>query len=120
MPIDVLNCTCYYKEKKEGEVIMKGLYNYYHNMTEEERMQAFTFIEDDEKLLLYLICSYNNNKINKGIMSLITNPDSFFMTKEEKDKFILDFKKFLFETVETQMERDKLNVVGERTRVGDN
>lgn len=87
------------------------LYDYYHNMTDEQKKQAYSFIEDETKLLLFIAYSYNINElVKKGNMSLITNPDAIFMTREQEDVFITELKKYLVEVAQMQMEREMQNV----------
>ncbi len=58
---------------------------YREHMTLDQLKQAAT-IENDNKLLLFIVYSYNCYEIlhSKETMSLINNPDALFMTRDKE------------------------------------
>jgi hypothetical protein len=70
---------------------MKMLYIFIkEHITDEQLKDSLQFINKEDELLKFLVDAYNGYQrtINKGTMSLITNPDALFFTKEEQDAFI--------------------------------
>lgn len=81
--------------------MINNIINYYKNdMTKNELMQT-TKIKNEDKLLLYLIYSYNCYVLlhNKENISLITNPDALFKDYQSEKQFIKEFKNFIKDMV---------------------
>lgn len=82
--------------------MLENLYNYYHNkMTREELNNAFTLLNDDDRLLCYICYSYNCYELlhNKGHLSLILNPDALFRTPETERQFVMEIKNYIKDVI---------------------
>ncbi len=80
---------------------------YREHLTLEQLKQAAT-IEEDGKLLLFIVYSYNCYEVlhSKETMSLITNPDALFMTRDKEQAFIVELKQYIRDVVGIQPIRE--------------
>ena len=82
--------------------MLENLYNYYHNdMTREQIENAYTLLNDDNRLLYYTCYAYNCYELlhSKGHLSLITNPDALFKTPESERQFIIEMKNYIKDVI---------------------
>ena len=79
------------------------------HITEEQLKDSLQFLNNEDDLLKFLINAYNDYQrtINKGSMSLITNPDALFFTKEEQDAFV----EFFLVTASEYLDLDEKDVL---------
>ncbi len=82
---------------------------YREHMTLDQLKQAAT-IENDNKLLLFVAYSYNCYEIlhSKEKLSLITNPDALFMTRDKEQAFIVELKQYIRDVVGLQPIREDI------------
>lgn len=82
--------------------MLENLYNYYHNdMTREELNNAYTLLNDDNRLLHYTCYAYNCYELlhSKGHLSLILNPDALFRTPEAERQFVMEMKNYIKDVI---------------------
>ena len=82
--------------------MLENLYNYYHNdMTREQIENAYTLLNDDNRLLYYTCYAYNCYELlhSKGHLSLILNPDALFMTPEAERQFVMEMKNYIRDVI---------------------
>ena len=70
-------------------------------ITPEQCHQAFEFLGDSDRLIQYIVASYNDyvKLHSEANLSVITNPDALFRTKEESDKLVYELKQYIRDTV---------------------
>lgn len=91
-----------------------NLFNYYrNNMTQAQYNEAFTLINDDDRLLYYICYTYNCYELlhSKGHLSLITNPDALFITHDAEQQFLIEMKNYI---------RDVIGIKKEDVKYGTN
>lgn len=81
--------------------MINNIINYYKKTMSKNELKQITAIKDEDKLLLYLIYSYNCYVLlhNKENISLITNTDALFKDYESEKQFIKEFKNFIKDMV---------------------
>ncbi len=88
------------------------LRTFYREYMEHEQLKQAATIETDTKLLLFIVYSYNCYEVlhSKEKMSLITNPDALFITRDEEQAFIVELKQYIRDVVGIQpISEDKRN-----------
>ena len=76
--------------------------DYYRNhMTQTQYEEAETLLGNDERLIYYIVYSYNCYELlhSKGQLSLITNPDALFHSPEAEQQFIIELKKYIRDVI---------------------
>ncbi len=70
-------------------------------MTVDQCRQAVQFLDNEEQLIQFFIASYNDyvKLHSEANLSVITNPDALFRTKEESDKLVYELKQYIRDTV---------------------
>ncbi len=70
-------------------------------MTADQCRQAVQFLDNEEQLIQFFIASYNDyvKLHSEANLSVITNPDALFRTKEESDKLVYELKQYIRDTV---------------------
>ena len=70
-------------------------------ITPEQYHQAFEFLGDSDRLIQYIVASYNDYvlKHSEANLSVIVNPDALFRTKEEEDAFVLVLTQYIRDVV---------------------
>ena len=70
-------------------------------ITPEQCREAVAFLDDREKLIQFFIASYNDyvKLHSEANLSVITNPDALFRTKEESDKLVYELRQYIRDTV---------------------
>ncbi len=70
-------------------------------MTTDQCRQAVKFLDNEEQLIQFFIASYNDyvKLHSEANLSVITNPDALFRTKEESDKLVYELKQYIRDTV---------------------
>lgn len=70
-------------------------------MTEELCRQAVQYLDNEEQLIQFFIASYNDyvKLHSEANLSVITNPDALFRTKEESDKLVFELVQYIRDTV---------------------
>ena len=70
-------------------------------MTEEQCRQAVQYLDNEEQLIQFFIASYNDyvKLHSEANLSVITNPDALFRTKEESDKLVFELVQYIRDTV---------------------
>lgn len=70
-------------------------------MTEEQCRQAVQYLDNEEQLIQFFIASYNDyvKLHSEANLSVITNPDALFRTKEESDKLVYELRQYIRDTV---------------------
>ena len=89
--------------------LIERLYNFiYSKMGNDDYIKAKSILDNNERLLLYICFAYNTDEVlcNMGSMSLITNPNALFISREETSAFLETFKSL----VRTVIEEEKENV----------
>lgn len=78
----------------------------YAKMTEEQYRASMRLFENDERLLLFLCFSYNTTEVlyGTGTMSLITNPQDLFLSREEISAFLEAYKNFVRTVINEEQE----------------
>lgn len=96
--------------------MLKKLLDFYKNqMTEEQLQQATTLFNDDDKLLYFVVCSYNcyellHSELRLEQMSLIANPEALFQTRDVQKAIIGAIKEFTFDRLDMiPMQEDERN-----------
>lgn len=81
-----INCLCEY---------------YRNSMTLEQLENAYTLLNDDNRLLSYICYSYNCYELlhSKEHLSLITNPDALFSTPQTEQQFIMELKNYIRDVI---------------------
>ena len=99
---------------------------YKTQLTEEQLKQASTLFNDDDKLLYFVVCSYNcyeilHSKLRLEQMSLITNPEALFQTRDVQKAVIEVLKEFTFDRLSLiPMQEDEENGTGADNRTRQN
>ncbi len=70
-------------------------------MTANQCRQAVQFLDNEEQLIQFFIASYNDyvKLHSEANLSVITNPDALFRTKEESDKLVYELRQYIRDTV---------------------
>lgn len=70
-------------------------------ITLEQCREAAAFLDDREKLIQFFIASYNDyvKLHSEANLSVITNPDALFRTKNEEDKLVFELVQYIRDTV---------------------
>ena len=70
-------------------------------MTEEQCRQAVQYLDNEEQLIQFFIASYNDyvKLHSEANLSVITNPDALFRTKEESDKLVFELVQYIRDVV---------------------
>ena len=70
-------------------------------ITPERCHQASAFLGDSDRLIQYIVASYNDYvlKHSEANLSVIVNPDALFRTKEEEDAFVLVLTQYIRDVV---------------------
>lgn len=70
-------------------------------LTAEKCKQAVSFLDDNDKLIPFVVASYNDyaEKHSEANIALITNPDALFRSKAEEDKFVYELKQYIRDVV---------------------
>ena len=96
--------------------MLNKLLDFYKNqMTEEQLQQATTLFNDDDKLLYFVVCSYNcyellHSELRLEQMSLIANPEALFQTRDVQKAIIGAIKEFTFDRLDMiPMQEDERN-----------
>ena len=87
--------------------MLENLYKYYHNdMTREQIENAYTLLNDDNRLLYYTCYAYNCYELlhSKGHLSLILNPDALFRTPEAERQFVMEMKNYIRDVIGIERE----------------
>ena len=105
--------------------MLNKIIDYYKTqMSEEQLKQAVTLFNDEDKLLYFIVCSYNcyeilHSKLRLEQMSLIVNPEALFQTKDVQKAVIEVLKEFTFDRlsmIPMQEDEDNGTGAGNRTR----
>ena len=75
-------------------------------MIEEQYKDYVRLFENDERLLLFLFFSYNTLEVlyRTGTMSLITNPQDLFLSREEISAFLKTYKNLVRPVINEEQE----------------
>ena len=75
-------------------------------MIEEQYKDYVRLFENDERLLLFIFFSYNTLEVlyRTGTMSLITNPQDLFLSREEISAFLEAYKNFVRTVINEEQE----------------
>ena len=75
--------------------------NFQDYMSDEKCIQASAFLNDNDQLLQFIVATYNDyvNLHSEANLSVITNPDALFRTKESEDAFLFEFKQYIRDVV---------------------
>lgn len=76
--------------------------------TLQQAKQAQELLNKPDLLLIYIISAYNMFEIQHGGMRMITNPEAFLPSEEEKNAFIQELKKYVINAF-TYMEEVKID-----------
>ena len=107
--------------------MLNKIIDYYKTqMSEEQLKQALTLFNDEDKLLYFIVCSYNcyeilHSKLRLEQMSLIVNPEALFQTKDVQKAVIEVLKEFTFDRLSMiPMQEDEDNGTGADNRTRQN
>ena len=78
-------------------IIMSTLSEIKTYITPEQCRQAAAFPDDRERLIQFLIASYNDyvKQHSEANLSVITNPDALFRTKCQEDKLVYELGQYI-------------------------
>ena len=73
--------------------------------------QAVQFLDNEEQLIQFFIASYNDyvKLHSEANLSVITNPDALFRTKEESDRLVYEMKQYIRDMVGLPYKEDVQN-----------
>ena len=85
--------------------------NFKDYITPEQCHQASEFLCDSDRLIQYIVASYNDYvlKHSEANLSVIVNPDALFRTKEEEDAFVLLLTQYIRDVVGLPPKEDVKN-----------
>ena len=80
---------------------MQKFSNFKDYITPEQCHQASEFLCDSDRLIQYIVASYNDyvKLHSEANLSVITNPDALFRTKAESDKLVYELRQYIRDTV---------------------
>ena len=80
---------------------MSKLLSFQTYITPEQCREAAAFLDDREKLIQFFIASYNDyvELHSEANLSVITNPDALFKTKEESDTLVYELRQYIRDVV---------------------
>ncbi len=80
---------------------MTKFLSFHDYITPEQCHQASEFLGDSDRLIQYIVASYNDYvlKHSEANLSVIVNPDALFRTKEEEDAFVLVLTQYIRDVV---------------------
>lgn len=80
---------------------MSKFSNFQTYLTVDQCRQAVQFLDNEEQLIQFFIASYNAyiELHSEANLSVITNPDALFRTKEESDTLVYELKQYIRDTV---------------------
>ena len=80
---------------------MREFSNFSIYMTADQCRQAVQFLDNEEQLIQFFVASYNAyiELHSEANLSVITNPDALFRTKEESDTLVYELKQYIRDTV---------------------
>ena len=80
---------------------MQKFSNFKDYITPEQCHQASEFLCDSDRLIQYIVASYNDyvSKHSEANLSVIVNPDALFRTKGEEDTFVIELTQYIRDVV---------------------
>ena len=79
--------------------------------TPEQCNQAIAFLDNEDQLIQFFVASYNDyvKLHSEANLSVITNPDALFKTKEESDTLVYELRQYIRDVVGLPPKEDVKN-----------
>ena len=80
---------------------MQKFINFNTYITREQCNQAIAFLDNEDQLIQFFVDSYNGyvKLHSEANLSVITNPDALFKTKEESDTLVYELRQYIRDVV---------------------